>query len=415
MPQVSVAPGADGQLAVAVDASDAAAHGATHVVVSARPAGSSEPAVSRSFTLAHNTTGTVTLPMSAAGAHDVHVVAVASDGSSSETATHPLSADRGATADNAPMIVCVAGNPSIDKLFEVSEIVVGEIHRPDRMIALPGGKGIHVAQVATVLGAEAVVTGLLAGHTGRWVAQALAAEGVTGEWAWGAGETRSSLSVADRATGRLTEFYEDGTAVSRTRSGDAVRSIVDSLLPAADWIALAGSLPDGTSGYSELIESAPAHDVRCAVDSRGHALAEAIDAGADLVKINVHEAAEVLGAEFHGPAEAIRAARAIRRARGRRRPRGRGHARGGRDGRRRLRGWRLARHAATPTAAIRSAAATRFWRGCWSGSSRRARGSGPPRWRWGPRPPTRSCPGPAGLTPRGRGSSPRARSSALCE
>jgi 1-phosphofructokinase family hexose kinase len=218
------------------------------------------------------------------------------------------------------MIVCVAGNPSIDKLFEVSEIVVGEIHRPDRMIALPGGKGIHVAQVATVLGAEAVVTGLLAGHTGRWVAQALAAEGVMGEWVWGVGETRSSLSVADRATGRLTEFYEDGTAVSG-EEWRAVRAIVDSLLPAADWIALAGSLPEGTSGYAQLIESAPAHHVRCAVDSRGHALVEAIDAGADLVKINVQEAAEVLGAEFHGPAEAIRAARAIRQRAG-----GDGHA-----------------------------------------------------------------------------------------
>ena len=86
-PQVSVAPGVDGRLAVAVDASDAATNGATHIVVSARPVGSSEPAVSRRFTLAHNTTGTVTLPMTAAGAHDVHAVAVTSDGSSSETAT----------------------------------------------------------------------------------------------------------------------------------------------------------------------------------------------------------------------------------------------------------------------------------------------------------------------------------------
>jgi 1-phosphofructokinase family hexose kinase len=218
------------------------------------------------------------------------------------------------------MIVCVAGNPSIDKLFEVAEIVVGEIHRPDRMIALPGGKGIHVAQVATALGAEAVVTGLLAGHSGRWVAQALAAEGVIGEWVWGPGETRSSLSVADTTTGRLTEFYEDGTAVS-SEEWRAVRSIVASLLPAADWIALAGSLPDGATGYAQLIESAPAYDVRCAVDSRGHALAEAIDAGADLVKINSQEAAEALGAEFHGPEEAIRAARAIRERAG-----GDGHA-----------------------------------------------------------------------------------------
>jgi hypothetical protein len=87
MPQLSVAPAADGRLAVTVDASDAAAHGATHIVVSARPAGSSEPAVSRSLTLAHNTAGTVTLPMTAAGAHDVHAVAVTSDGSSSATAT----------------------------------------------------------------------------------------------------------------------------------------------------------------------------------------------------------------------------------------------------------------------------------------------------------------------------------------
>ncbi len=86
VPQLSVTPAA-GQLAVAVDASAAAAGGATHIVVSARPAGSAEPAVSRRFTLAHHTVGTVTLPITAAGAHDVHAVAVASDGSSSETAT----------------------------------------------------------------------------------------------------------------------------------------------------------------------------------------------------------------------------------------------------------------------------------------------------------------------------------------
>jgi hypothetical protein len=86
-PQVSVVAGEDRQLAVAVDASDAAAHGATQVVISTRPAGSSEPAVSRGFTLAPNTAGTVTLPITAADAHDVHAVATAPDGSSSETAT----------------------------------------------------------------------------------------------------------------------------------------------------------------------------------------------------------------------------------------------------------------------------------------------------------------------------------------
>src|SRR6201985_3853796 len=99
------------------------------------------------------------------------------------------------------MIVCVAGNPAIDKLFELDVLRPGEIHRPRRFVPLPGGKGIHVAQVATALGAEAIATGILGGHHGRWLAETLAAEGVPGVFAWAAdGETRSCLTVADRAT-----------------------------------------------------------------------------------------------------------------------------------------------------------------------------------------------------------------------
>ena len=91
------------------------------------------------------------------------------------------------------MIVCVAGNPAIDKLFEVGALRSGEIHRPDTFVPLPGGKGIHVAQVATALGADAIATGILGGHHGRWLSETLAAEGVRGVFAWAAaGETRSA-------------------------------------------------------------------------------------------------------------------------------------------------------------------------------------------------------------------------------
>src|SRR5690348_14657724 len=118
------------------------------------------------------------------------------------------------------MIVCVAGNPSIDKLFEVDRLTHGDIHRPERFAQLPGGKGIHVAQVATALGSTAIATGVLAGHAGRWLDAELAAEGISARFAWSAGETRSSLSVADRDTGRLTEFYEAGTPVSADEWGE---------------------------------------------------------------------------------------------------------------------------------------------------------------------------------------------------
>ena len=156
-----------------------------------------------------------------------------------------------------PVIVCVSGNPSIDKLFEVEHLVVGEIHRPVSFVALPGGKGIHVAQVATLLGAGAIVTGVLAGHLGRWVAERLAAEGVRMAFVWGPGETRSSLSVADRATGRLTEFYEEGVPLTAPAWSELVE-IVDGLLDGANWLALAGSVPAGADidGYPRLIAAA---------------------------------------------------------------------------------------------------------------------------------------------------------------
>ncbi|HET7868952.1 MAG TPA: PfkB family carbohydrate kinase, partial [Actinomycetota bacterium] len=65
----------------------------------------------------------------------------------------------------------------MDKLFEVDRVVVGAIHRPTGFVQVPGGKGLNVARSAHALGAEVTATGVLAGHAGRWIEEALAAEG----------------------------------------------------------------------------------------------------------------------------------------------------------------------------------------------------------------------------------------------
>jgi 1-phosphofructokinase family hexose kinase len=220
------------------------------------------------------------------------------------------------------VILCVAGNPSIDKLFEVERLVVGEIHRPEHFVQLPGGKGIHVAQVATALGADAVVTGVLGGYTGRWVAERLEAENVRGRFAWMNGETRSSLSVADRETHRLTEFYESGTPMN----GDdwaALEAIVAELLPGAAWVALAGTLPPGApqDAYARLLSVAHEVGIPAALDARGEPLAQTLDGHPQLVKINGAEAGELLGTPVPDMDEARRAAQEIRERAG-----GPGHA-----------------------------------------------------------------------------------------
>lgn len=211
------------------------------------------------------------------------------------------------------MILCVAANPSIDKLFEVERVIPGAIHRPDGFVQVPGGKGLNVARAAHSLGAQVHATGILGGHAGRWLAEALAAEGVPGTFAWIDGETRASLSVADRETGGLTEFYERGGDIGAD-GWDRLEEVARSALPGRTWMTMSGNLPPGApdDGYARLIAMAHEAGVRAALDARERALAEGIDARPDIVKVNDEEAGWLLGAEIASVEDARIGAEALR-------------------------------------------------------------------------------------------------------
>lgn len=211
------------------------------------------------------------------------------------------------------MILCVAANPSIDKLFVVHRVIPGAIHRPDGFVQVPGGKGLNVARAAHSLGADVRATGILAGHAGRWLTEALTAEGVPGSFAWVGGETRASLSVADLETGGLTEFYERGEDIGED-GWDLLEEVARAALPGCSWMTMSGNLPPGApdDGYARLIAIARASGVRTALDARERALAEGIDASPDVVKLNDEEAGWLLGAEIATVSDARRAAGALR-------------------------------------------------------------------------------------------------------
>jgi 1-phosphofructokinase family hexose kinase len=211
------------------------------------------------------------------------------------------------------VILCVAANPSIDKLFVVDRVTPGEIHRPDGFVQVPGGKGLNVARAAHSLGADVLATGILAGHAGRWLVEALEGEGVPGTFAWVDGETRASLSVADRASGGLTEFYERGDEIGEG-GWDLLEEVVRDTVAGLSWMTMSGNLPPGApdDGYARLIEIAREFGVRTVLDARERALAEGIEAGPDLVKVNLEEAAWLLGASISSADEAGPAAAALR-------------------------------------------------------------------------------------------------------
>ena len=111
------------------------------------------------------------------------------------------------------MIAFVAASPSIDRTHVVDAVTPGEIHRPQAVVAVAGGKALNAARAAHALGADVHAIALLGGHTGRWVAAALEEEGVTCDAVAGPGETRICLSVSDGEA--LTEFYEPGPELDR--------------------------------------------------------------------------------------------------------------------------------------------------------------------------------------------------------
>lgn len=211
------------------------------------------------------------------------------------------------------MIACIAPSPSIDRLFEVDRLRPGEIHRPARFVRVAGGKGLNAARAAAALGADVRAVALLGGRSGRWIADEMDRIGIPLVASACAGETRSCLSVADRETGSLTEFYEKSADVSPEEWEAFVRS-AQSATASADWATVSGSLPPGApaDGYERIASAG----TRVAVDT-----AALGDARPALVKVNATEASELTGLPISGTGEAMDAARLLRRRIG-----GDGHA-----------------------------------------------------------------------------------------
>ncbi len=196
-------------------------------------------------------------------------------------------------------LVGVSLNPAIDKVGVVDRLEPGRIHRPEVLATVPGGKALNAVRVARTLGAPADIVAVVAGHAGSWVVEQLAARGIPGWFVRLQGETRTCLSVLDRRTGELTEFYEPGLTLPDDQWGSVESALQDSLAdrPGATVVLLAGSLPPGARGdaYRRLAAVASAVGARVVVDVGGPPLAAALEARPWLVKINAAEAAATTG------------------------------------------------------------------------------------------------------------------------
>ncbi|HET9521443.1 MAG TPA: hexose kinase [Candidatus Limnocylindrales bacterium] len=217
-------------------------------------------------------------------------------------------------SDRPGRLVVVAANPSIDRLHEVDRLDVGAINRPVRVVPVAGGKGLNLARAAVALGGDVTVVALLGGHAGTWIADRLADAGVGASLVEVAAETRTCVTVVDRSSGQLTEFYEAGEPLE-AGAWDRLEAAVVAELDRGGvaGLAMSGSLPPGApaDGYARLVRLAGERSVAAFVDGHGDALAAAIGAGPAVVKVNAAEAGGVTGTPVDTAEDAVRAARTI--------------------------------------------------------------------------------------------------------
>ena len=225
----------------------------------------------------------------------------AGTGSAAATAAASAAARRRPGQPPPAQLVCVALSPSIDVTYVVPELVVGTIHRPTGVYRVPGGKGFNVARAAHTLGASVVATGVLGGDSGAWMVAMLARTGIRMAPVTGARPTRTCVSIADQSAGGLTEFYEPPPMITPKAWSHLLATVARICEERPSWVSLSGSLPPGPvpEALADLVAAAKGAGARVAVDTHSTALAAAVGAGADLLKVNVEEAAAVLG-QGHG-------------------------------------------------------------------------------------------------------------------
>ena len=205
-------------------------------------------------------------------------------------------------------LVAVCVSPAIDRNYVLDRLVPGTLHRASNPVVTAGGKGVNVARVLSQMGEKPLLLGFAAGETGRFLHREMQKVGVRTHLTGVSGETRFTLNLLDRSSGRETEITEAGPSVGEDSLHQFLFHYEDTV-EANDTVVLSGGLPLGapTDLYARLIRIAHAKGARCVLDTSGEPLQLALLENPDLVKPNRNELSVLCGRPVRTRKDAIEA------------------------------------------------------------------------------------------------------------
>ncbi len=204
------------------------------------------------------------------------------------------------------MILVINLNASVDKRYELKDIKKDTVMRARSVENTPGGKGIHVANVTTILKESCMVTGFLGGKTGEFIEEKLKDYGINQDFVKIQGETRECLAfITDDLL--QTEILEPGPKVSEDEQQEFLQKYIE-LIKDSDVIVASGSLPKNAPNtfYRNLIELANSQGKKFLLDTSGESLKEGIKGKPYFIKPNKDEIEALTGRKINKLKDVVR-------------------------------------------------------------------------------------------------------------
>jgi 6-phosphofructokinase 2 len=203
-----------------------------------------------------------------------------------------------------PRITTLTINPAVDISWEVEDMVPIRKLRSSRGTIFPGGGGINVSRVISILGGESTAVLTRGGLTGTLLTELLDDLGINlnRRVIKVQGHTRLAATVFERSSAQEFRVTPPGPELAESE-WQAFVDAVDKLR--SEYIVCTGSLPKGvpTDFYARIAALAKDRGEKVILDTSGRALFEALNEGVYIVKPNQRELEHLVGRKASSPKE----------------------------------------------------------------------------------------------------------------
>jgi 6-phosphofructokinase 2 len=201
---------------------------------------------------------------------------------------------------SVPDIVTLTINPAVDIFVNVGRVEPTRKLRCSAPKRDPGGGGINVARTAHRLGCSVTAIYPTGGALGKLLHRLVEREGIESLVTPSHVETRENFTAYEETTGEQYRFVLPGSALHRAE-WEAVLDTLATMSGKPKFVVASGSVPPGVPEdfFARVARQAKQLGAQCVVDTSGAALKMALAEGVALIKPNLVELADLVGAPLN--------------------------------------------------------------------------------------------------------------------